>query len=350
MTGPFEGTETQGTEESALSQENNEILDQSGGQEQVESPQTPLPETPATPAPKEPASPKAAFLKGKKDVPALPVAYAPNLKFRAVDKDHEMPEFLKGAIKDAETEKQLREVFEKAYGLDAVKPKYVETRQKYEELNKTHQTFVQDVQELREDYSRGDFDTFFKRLNIPEEKVYQWVLDKVQYQQLPADQRQVLDARKQAEHRTWTLEKQNQAMQQEYEQKVAEATQTALMAELERPDIKSISQAYDSRPGGKPGDFFQRVVERGEYAWYSKKVALQPRDAIQEAVDLYAYTFKPQTGAVPPGVATPGVAAGGQKKVPVIPNISGRPNSPMKAPIKSMEDIRNRYKQLQSNQ
>ena len=307
------------------------------------------PETPEAPIQPDPAEAlKPAFLRNKTQAPVAP-AFTPNLKFRAINKDHEMPEFLKSAIKDPETEKQLREIFEKAYGLDAVKPKFEETRQKFEELNQQHGEVIRDVHELKEHYNRGDFDSFFTKLNIPQEKVFQWVLDKVQYNQLPPDQRQVLDSRKQAEYRNWELEKQNQSMQQEYEKRVVEATQTALMAELERPDIKSLSQAYDSRPGGKPGDFLSRVVERGEYAWYSKKVALAPRDAVQEAAELYAYAFKPQAGANQNGAVTPN-GAQNQKKVPVIPNINGRPHSPMKAKPKTLDDIRSAYKALQQNQ
>ena len=66
-----------------------------------------------------------------------------------MDKEHEVPEFLRGVVKDAATEKQVRELVEKAIGLDYVKPKLEQTRQQLNTVGGQFQGVMGQIDEAK---------------------------------------------------------------------------------------------------------------------------------------------------------------------------------------------------------
>lgn len=312
---------------------------------------------PSTPAPAQSATPKVETPAPtpKVDTPAPTPAhpahtpqesapFTPNFKFKVMDKEHEIPEMLRAVIKDAESEKLVKELHEKAYGLDVVKPRLKEFQGKYQEANTELTSYKNGVNELRELYSRGDFDNFFNRLQIPQEKVLQWLLDKAQYNEMPPEQRQVLDAQRAAEERAFLLEKQNQQLMSGYEESIAQARGVALQVALEKPDTKSIIDAYDGKVG-KPGAFRDAVIDMGELAWYQSggKVDLTPEQAIEKVIALTG--LNAQSQSAPPIIpANPGMnhqAAPIQKRA-TMPNVTaGRQSAAVSmAKPKSLDDLK----------
>ena len=63
--------------------------------------------------------------------------------FEEYDYNHEHSD-----TKDIETEKKARELYEKAYGLDIVKPRFNEVREKFKALNETHTSIMGSIQDL----------------------------------------------------------------------------------------------------------------------------------------------------------------------------------------------------------
>lgn len=251
---------------------------------------------------------------------------------------------MRGVIKDADSEKKIKELYEKAYGLDVVKPRFQQTRQELQEIRTQHQSLLKDVQEVREHYARGDFDSFFKTLQIPEEKVLQWMYDKITYNQLPPEQRQPLDARKAAEQRAWAAEQRAMELEQVASTSTVEAKRYALQVALERPDVKSFAQNFDTR-AGKPGAFVDELYDIGEAEWARSqgRVDLTPEQAIQKVMSKYGAFLGGQAQQAPPpgvqGTQAPNPTA--QTKVPVIPNVGGAATSPTQKPkARNLEDIK----------
>jgi hypothetical protein len=276
-----------------------------------------------------------------------------------MDKEHEFDEFVRGSIKDADTEKKIRELYEKAHGLDFVKPRFNEVREKYKQVNEQHASVMQGIQDLRETYGRGDFEAFFQKLNIPTEKVLQWVLDKAQYNELPPEQRKLLDDKRAAENEVHQLRKQTMTLEQQHEEQVTQAKGYALQVSLERPDIKSFSTTFDSmgirNAQGQPISFRDAVCEVGEYAWYASKgkVDLSPEQAIQEVMARYSgivaqkpagQQFIPTQGQNAPAMQQ---APQAPKKPTTIPNIGGRQASSVaRTKPKSLAELKDRYAEL----
>lgn len=302
--------------------------------------------TPATPGEK----PAGDAVLAPKDGEKPP--FVANYKFKVMDKEHEIPEALRSAMKDPETEKLVRELHEKAYGLDIVKPKFIEERRLHQEAKTQNSQLLGGINELRVMYQRNDLDGFFKKLAVPQEKILQWVVDKLNYNDLPQDQKQVLDQRKTAEERAWQAEQQVQTLQEKFQTETLNARELQLQSTLDRAEFKAAAEAFDSRPGGKPGDFREAVCERGETTWIRSqgKVDLSPEQAVQEVIRLYgiqpaapAAAMTAAPAAAPAVTATP-VAA---PKTPVIPNVAGGSTSPMKAGPRSISDLKKLAAQMQ---
>jgi hypothetical protein len=275
--------------------------------------------------------------------------YQPNFKFKVLGAEHEIPELLRGAIKDADSEKFVRQIFEKAYGLEPIKEKYNQHRTEYQSLKGNFETMQSEINEARECYNRGDFDNLFKKLNIPEEKVLQWVVDKVNYNQLPPEQKQALDAKKAAEQQKLELEKSYTSETTQLQQQLAQHKQQMLDLVLERSDYQQVMQGYDSKKG--PGKFRELVVTVAQNAWYTQQKDLSPMEAVKGAIELLG--VEPQNPAAAMAAAAQGVAqpASSQSNVPAkkvtIPNLgSGKAASPAKPKFTSVDDLKREYDKI----
>ncbi len=294
--------------------------------------------------------------------PVTPPAFTPNFKFKVMDQEHEIPERFRELMKDATTEKEVREIFEKAYGLDHQKPKYEQLKTKHSEVERNFNDVLGAVQDLRSVYqqavSTGNLlllDDFFDRLKIPDQVILQYALAKVQYGELDPEARKAYDQQVFAQKRLLDLEKQNQGYSQQAMSAATHAKGALLDSCLARPDIQALAQAFESAPGRKPGDFRRSVCEHGEYVWFKTngQTDLSPEEAIQQVVQRFGVIL-PQPGGQPaipntaanPTTTTPqqgnpaATTAAPRPAAPVIPNVVSRAASPMKPRPKSIAELR----------
>lgn len=304
---------------------------------------TPAPEVTSAPAAGSPAPEGDVTPSGEGTSPA----FVPNYKFKVLDKEHEIPEFLRSAMKDGASEKQLRELHEKAFGLDIVKPRYQETKKKLDEVQGKFEQQSQGIARLGGYLQKNDFASFIKELNIPEDLILRYALERVQYREMPLEQRLQVDAQMQERERLNQLETQSQTFEQRY---YAEATQNrALQLDqgLAKPEVKTIADAFDAR-AGKPGAFRSEVINRGMLAFHTTGADIPVEQAMNEVLAL-ARGIVPSGGQPVDNVHALPSAQGGQTapvQPPIIPNVQGRGASPTKRVISSLADLRQRAKEL----
>lgn len=312
----------------------------------VEAPaaQVPTPE-PSSPVETQSESQKAVEIASESEEKVEIPAYKAREKFKVMDQEHQIPDFLKSLIKDEASEKQVVELLEKSFGLDVVKPKLLETRKERDQARTEYQTINRAVQEARETYQRGDIDLFLEKLAIPQERMLQWALDKVNYSQLPPEQKRIFDERRDAQRTAYSAEKQNQFYQTQLQEQQRSAKSMLLEAGLVRPDIKTFADAYDAKLG-RPGAFKSEVIAQGDLAWSQSngKVDLTPEQAIDQAMQKWRPFV--QVAAMAPSASAAGSQAGAgtivqaTSKPGVIPNVQGRASSPIKSKPRSIEDIK----------
>lgn len=289
--------------------------------------------SPEVPAPK---TPEATPTIGAPEGAAAAPQYTPSYKFKVHGEEKEFDEYIRPVIKDAETEKKIKELYEKAYGLDHVKPKFETTQRERDELKQTYGKLNQEVSHILEYRDKGDLDTFFRKLNVSDEQVAQYIIDKAKRQSLPPEERRVydeLDSKRRSE-----IEQSRQIA--DYDQRFMQMATQARAAELDsvlaRTDINGIVQKYDSLNG--PGSFKHFVAEIG--VMYHTQYGQDPsaQDAVSAALKRLGNAYNSQPATVPSQTA--------EKQLPVIPNISGKGMSPINKKPKSIDDLRKAAKEM----
>jgi len=267
-------------------------------------------------------------------------AYAPNYKFKSFDYEGEIPEKFRSLIKDAESEKEVRDIFTRAYGVDTIKTRHQELKKNFESVNSNFTSLNSQIEAARSDYKRGDLDAFFDKLAIPKQQILQYALKTLQYNELPPDQKAALDARTQAERQAYNLERQNQALAEQYQTQAAQTKRLELEYTAGRPDLAPVISQFDAQVG-KPGAFLEAVINHGELTWHRSggKVDLPVAQAVKEVMQIYGLGQ-----AKAPAPQNAGASAG---QIPVkpapktIPNIGGQSSTPVKSKgPRSIDDLK----------
>jgi hypothetical protein len=278
-----------------------------------------------------------------------PQSYQPNFKFKVHDKELEIEDWLRGVVKDAETEKKLRELHERAYGLDHVKSDRTKLREQVQAISKDKEAQDQALSALGGLLKKKDFDSFFETTNVSKDDVLRWAVEEAQRRQNPE-----LKAKWEQERTTSLqmrdLEAQNQSLRANYEQAAVHAREFELSQILGRPDVTQTAQAFEARIG-RPGAFKEEVARRGFLHWQTTGQDMTAEQAVNEVLQLLGVGGNgPIVAQVPSAQAAPQGQPGTQAKAPegkpVIPNIQGRGTSPVAKVVKSLDDIRAKAREL----
>lgn len=265
-------------------------------------------------------------------------AYEPNWKFKAADKEHEIEEWARPLVKDADTEKKVKALYEKAYGLDQVLSKKEESQKQFTELKTNYENLYTEVAEVMTLKNQGDLGTFFQKVGVSDEQVAKYMLDKINRQNLPPEQQQVyneLDAKRKLEYQQ---AKQLENLESRNRQMATQAREWELDQWLTKPDVTSMVERYDSVNGR--GSFKNSVAEIGiqYHAMYGEDPSVEK--AVSIALDNWKKLEAVFRGQQSPGVPSTPQPTNQEKPLPVIPNVSGKNVSPTSKAVRSVDDLR----------
>lgn len=283
------------------------------------------------------------------DPAVVPGAYTPNMKFKVLDKEHEIPKEFQALIKDAKSEKMVKEIFEKSYGLDSVKEKAAEVRTQRDTFAKENRELTAGIQSARSSYlaavQSGNWlklDDFFAKLSIPQEHVLQYALAKVNLTNLPPEQQKVIEGQLEADRRAEFADQQAREAQGQVQSTGQQLKQLQFDFVMAKPDTKSYADAFDAQVG-KPGAFAQRVIDTAQLEWHTRKVDISVEQAVQKVIADFGLKPRVET---PAAAAAPAASAPGapekrviQRQATTIPNIQGRSSSPLASKPKSIDDL-----------
>lgn len=272
--------------------------------------------------------------------------YTPNFKFKSYDKEEEIPERFRALIKDAQSEEEVRKVFEKAYGFDGLKA--LSTKEK-EELSgrakgyeqQLHQT-VENIKKIHA-YSQSDLDTFFQVYKIPQEKLFQYVAAKLKESELPPEDLQRLERGRQATIEADYYKDQAEKERQRNNELFKQQHDFHLSQTLSSPDISQFIAGFDSKMGN--GAFLQQVNEYGDYVFRTQNGRyVPPMEAVNAVMHRYKAFYQP---TIPTQQGAQGQGQANDAPPPVIPNIgSGRSVSPTKPKIKSLDQLKKHVREM----
>lgn len=267
-------------------------------------------------------------------------AYTPNFKFKYPKLDSndqeekEFDDWAKGFV-NADNEAKLRDLYTKAYGMDFYKQKYGKINDQFKGYKDKYEPLVKTWNELTEVYNAGDMETFFKALKIPEEKLYQFVLDKLNEREMSPEQRMERQRQTELKQRAMMLERENQSLQERYKTEITQAREFQLGQTLSKPEVSQTAKSFDERVG-RPGAFREEVIKRGIMAFHATGQDISPEQAVQEVLSLIGGAQTTQAAQV---AQQPQVQAT-QKSQPVIPNVGARASSPAKRAPRSLSDLK----------
>jgi hypothetical protein len=259
--------------------------------------------------------------------------YTPNYKFKSFDKELEFDEMFKPLVKDLETEKKLREFHEKAYGVDEMKNLNKAVKEELNGIKGSYSNLQKSVSQFSKYVQQGDFDSFFSGLQIPEDAIYKWVLDKINQQNLPPEQKAIIERERQMRQQNMMLEEQYQGQSSEYNQMKVMMRDFELKQKLDSPEIKSTVAQFDQARG--QGSFRNLCIKIGmSYAAQGQDISAG--QAVEEAAKLIG-PIGTQTNMAPSG----GMSTQAQSNPPpVIPNVNGSGGSPVRKLPRSVADLK----------
>lgn len=268
--------------------------------------------------------------------------WAPEYKIKVLDNEYEIPDYIRPYI-TKDNYNEIKETYEKAYALDHFKEK----NNRYKEENSSLVPYKEKFEKQNEVLSRfgnylnkKDYTNIFKELNIPDEEILKYSYDRIQYNELPPEQKKEYDSNIETRTKLSQLERQNQEFQHMLSQQTAQARANELEQCLNQDQIKDVVAQYDSRVG-QPGAFKQEVIKRGQLAWYTQNKDIPANEAVREVLNLVGFnaTSTEQASSVGGGAAhaTP-VMANTQR--PIIPRINAGGSSPARKLPKSLEDLK----------
>lgn len=279
---------------------------------------------------------------------AAAAKYTPNFKYKvtapqggaAAKLEKEIPEWARPFITSQDLEKNVRELFEKSEGIDAVKQHRDQLVSENTAMREQWAPVVQQVQTLQGHLQRGDLDSFFEGCNLSEQQILKYALYRLQLRENPQAM--------QTHEQTRQLQLQNQAYQQQlqevssgYQNLAVQQRTMQLDSHLGRPEILPAAQSFDARVG-RPGAFRDEVIKRGKlYASMGQDVAVE--QVANEVLQLIGWSGQNNQAAQGAGATAMGAGAAGAtagQPAATLPSVKGRGTSPAKKVIKSTDQLR----------
>lgn len=305
-----------------------EVIDDAGTEMPSSNPATepaitPESVTPAAtvgePAVAAPATPVSA-------APAVP-AFTPNFKYSVKGQEKEIDEMFRALVKDAESEKKIKEIFERADGLDVVKQDRTALKQEFEGFKTQITPYMQEYHKFTSLRDKGNLGAAFQVAGINDEDIFKYALQKLQMSENPhmAD---LYKNNTEATLREFDMSGQLQQVQLERQQLQAQQFDFNLNQAIN--SHKDVVSAIEAK-WGQPGSFMEEVKAFGLSQYHMGKNLTEP-----QAVEAVLNKYKPFLGSAPQAP----VNQPAHQAPAVIPNAGNTNISPVMHKPRTVDDLK----------
>lgn len=277
--------------------------------------------------------------------------FTPNYKYKAYGKELEVEEWAKPLI-SKDTQEHFIKLHERAGGFDHLKNNFKELEQKHSVIENNFNQLNQVRHAIVSNISKGNLDQAFQLMDLKDEQIFNYVKQKLEYQQLPPDQKQIVDAYRANLERT--EQSQNLALQQKAfaEDIMMQKHELEVMTTFNNPKYASTITDYNTRAGDE--NAFKNVMTSiGANEFYKTGRHMPVAEATEAAIKMLmlnpvqAQAIQDQANH---GSQIPGNAPSTSQSVKATPQpIMRVGKSGGQAPIqqrpKSIDDIKKLYQQ-----
>lgn len=265
--------------------------------------------------------------------------WSPDYNFKVMDEEKEFDDFIKPIV-NKENQAQIRELYEKAHGIDHVKTKYATLKEQNAEYAQKYNAQSESLGYMGKLIDEKNYGTLFNELKISDEDIMNHALQKIEYQNLPPEEREAQDRATQDNQKLQNLEYENNLYKQQHYEDRTQTRVTDLNNYLASDEVKSVMEDFDTR-SGKPGSFRNEVIQRGKMAFALDKRDISVADAVNEVMGLYGN--RPSQEQAPVTQTQPVI----HRQKPVIPNVRAGGHSPARKAPGNLEELRALSKQYE---
>ncbi len=281
--------------------------------------------------------------------------YVPNKTFKVHDESLEFDEFVVPLLTSKEAEAKVRDLYERAHGLDIVKKDRQTLRDENQNLMSVRENYAaveKDLKQLGSYLKQGDIQSFLEAHNINDDTIYQYAMQKLRMQEDPELQQQY-DQGRQNVQQQYDQQSELEYLRGQQQQHTYAAKEQELNFSLTDPMVQQAEREYNTRLG--EGAFRNEVINRGKMHYTNTQQDISANDAVRQVMSVMGYTqgqaanTTQQTYNAAPQYAAPQQAPmqGQQRGKPeVIPNIRGRSTTPVKRIPKSIQELRDLSNQM----
>lgn len=267
-------------------------------------------------------------------------------KIKVMDQEYEVPEFLAKSVENEEQAKELKDMFEKAYGLDAVKEKRDHFKTKASDFEQKATEYKSELEKTNENLDfldglikKGDMHTFQQHAGITDEAVLKRAAEIIQYRELTPQQKAEYDNNIQSRQRLYAMEFENKDLRQSHSKNEYQETHNALDGLLSDDSFGSIAKEFDGRMGY--GAFKNEVVKRAVFIEQTEGKSLSPEEAVNEVVKIYNLQPRQvQEQVIEQQKEVPVEQKVVVRNKPTIPKVESGSKSPVKKVPRSIDDLR----------
>jgi hypothetical protein len=237
-----------------------------------------------------------------------------------------------------ETEPLIRELHEKAHGIETIKEARDEAQNNFVNL-------TGEVNRILNYKRNGDLQSFFESVQLTDDQIAKYILEKARISQLPPEQQAVYNEREALRKRMNVLEQTFQGAQAQSSEMEGQRMLSELDQVLQSDEASQFVIAFDAKKG--QGAFRRAVMKHGaaEYAVTQKN--LSPKEVVQSFINEFGLE-KPSGQPKPGPQATRRVVA--RPKVKAIPNYGGSQSSVTAAKKpRSTDDLRKILRDMQNS-
>lgn len=272
-------------------------------------------------------------------------------KIKSVDKEYEIPEWVAKNVSNEEEAKELREVYEKAHGIDFIKSKNEHLKTEVNEFKEKYETNENVLKYMDNLVTNKDVANIQKMTRLSDDDILQRAHEILQVKDLTPEQQQAYNNQVEARNQLYQQKLENDRLTAQIGSTQAQSHEQSLNSELSKPEVQEIMNFYDGKLG-KVGSFKEKII--GYAANIERetggKTVLTPEQAVNAILGEVKPFFIPnqatkeeqvpveeaQAPAQPQAMA----AQADPRKKPVIPKISGGQKSPAKRVFKSIQDLK----------
>ena len=269
--------------------------------------------------------------------------WQPDYNYSIKSEQREFDDWIRPAIKDADTEAYVRELYTRAYGLDHVKTNLESERERAENLERQIHDYKHEVDVAHKSVdglkrlAKEDFASFAHITGLDDQTILNYANNRLDYREKPEYERRQIDTDMERRTQAYTsnleienLRRQNeQLMQRQHNQSLAQA--------MSVPEISDFEKEFDGRMG--EGAFRQHVNNYGSAQYRQTQQYVEPAIAVQSVYSQFKPLFIDKLDSINKGETTK------QTKPPT--NLgTGRTSSVVKKRLKSLNDLRKRANEL----